>query len=77
MDKTLQIVRVHYYFILTCHYGLIHNILAYKQLQYIATYFTSKGLVLTRQLQFKHAGLERYKVILPNNIQNFNCLLAV
>ena len=41
---------------------------------YIATYFSSKDLVLIRQLQFKHAGLERYTVSLLNNIQNFNCL---
>ena len=39
-----------YYFILTCHYGLLYNIIAYKQLQYIATYFSSKDFVLTRQL---------------------------
>ena len=41
--------------LLFCHYGLLHNIIAYKQLQYIATYFSSKDFILTRQLQFKHA----------------------
>ena len=39
-------------FISTRHYsyGLLHNIIAYKQSQYIATYFSSKNFVLTRQL---------------------------
>jgi len=54
-----------------------HNIIAYKQLQYIATYFSSKDFVLTRQLQLKHAGLERYTVGLLNKIRNFNRLLAI
>ena len=65
-------LRVRYYFILTCHYGLLHNNIAYKQLQYIATYFSSKDFVLTRQLQFKHARLEGYTVSLLNNIWNFD-----
>ena len=56
-DKTLQILpqcgfirgctTILFY---TCHYGLLHNIIAYKQLQYIATYFSSKDFALTRQL---------------------------
>ena len=70
-------LRVCYYFILTCHYGLLHNIIAYKQLQYIATYFSSKDFVLTRQLQLKHAGLKRYMISLLNNIWSFDHLLAV
>jgi len=45
-DATVRYyLRVRYYFILTCHYGLLHNIIAYKQLQYIATYFSSKDFV--------------------------------
>ena len=68
--------RVHYYFILTCHYGLLHNIIAYKQLQHTATYFSSKVFVLARQLQSKHVWFESYTVSLQNNIQNFNRLLA-
>ena len=68
--------RVRYYFILTCHYGLLHKIITYKQLQYIATYFSSKDFVLTRQLQFKHAGLERHTVSLLYNIQNFRSSLG-
>ena len=82
-DKTLQIVPqcgiirgCATIFILICHYRLLHNIIAYKQLQYIATYFSSKEFVLTRQWQFKHAGLKRYMVSLLNNIQNFDRLLA-
>ena len=66
-----------YYFILTSHQGLLYNIIAYKQLQYIATYFSSKNFVLTRQLQLKYAGLERYTVSLLNNIRNFDRFFAV
>ena len=69
--------RMRYYFILTCHYEILHNIIAYKQLQYTATYFSSKDFVLTRQLQFKHARLERCTVSLLNNIRNFDRLLAI
>ena len=54
---------------------VLYNIIAYKQLQYIATYFSSKDFVLTRQLQFKHAGLERYTVSLLNNTDpEFRCV---
>ena len=36
--------RVRYYFILICHYELLYNIRAYKQSQYIATYFSMQEL---------------------------------
>ena len=69
--------RVRYYFILTSYYGLLHNIIANKLSQYIATYFSSKNFVLVRQLQYEHAGLARHTVSLLNNIRNFDRLLAV
>ena len=37
-------LRMRYYFILTLHYKLLYNIIAYKQSQYIATYFSMQEL---------------------------------
>ena len=65
-DKTLQIVphcvhyclRVHYYFILNCDYELLYSIMANKQSQYIAIYFSMQELF--RQLRLKYAMPERH-----------------
>ena len=51
--------------------------MAYKQSQYIVTYFLCKHFVLPKQFQFKHAAPERYKINLLNNIRNFDCLVAI
>ena len=44
-------LRVRHYFILTCHYKLLYNIIVYKQLQYIATYFSMQELCFTEAIK--------------------------
>ena len=60
-----------YYFILTCYYEVLFYIIAYKQSQYIATYFFMQGLQAIKcQAQGVHGQL-------TNNIWNVDRLVAV
>ena len=51
------------------------NIITIKIYCYLVFY--SKNFVISKQLKFKHGTPETYMISLRNNIQNFNCLLAV
>ena len=84
-DKTLQIVphcsiiqRGCYCFILTCHYQLLYNIMAYKQSQYIAAYFSMQELCFTQAIIVPAChSLEVHNKFIPINIQNLDCFVTI